>query len=107
MSRNQQAATNTTQPEVIYHIFLRSFYDSNGDGIGDINGVREKLDYLQKLGVTAILVTPIVQSVYYHNYFADDFRKIDSSYGTMQDWINLVKAIHKRGMKIYLDEEFQ
>lgn len=106
MSRNQQAAS-TPQPEVIYHIFLRSFYDSNGDGIGDINGIREKLGYIQKLGATAILVTPIVQSVYYHNYFADDFRKIDSAYGTMQDWIDLVKAIHKRGMKIYLDEEFQ
>lgn len=107
MTNNRQTAANSNQDEVIYHIFLRSFYDSNGDGIGDINGIREKLGYIQKLGATAILVTPIVQSVYYHNYFADNFRKIDSAYGTMQDWINLVKAVHKRGMKIYLDEEFQ
>lgn len=107
MSNNQQTAVNTTKAEVIYHIFLRSFYDSNGDGIGDISGIREKLGYLQGLGVTAILVTPIVQSVYYHNYFADNFRKIDPSYGTIEDWINLVKAIHTHGMKIYLDEEFQ
>lgn len=100
-------SSNNFYSEVMYHIFLRSFYDSNGDHIGDLNGVKEKLDYMQDLGVTSILVTPIVQSVYYHNYFADNFKKIDPGYGTMQDWMSLVKAIHQRGMKIYLDQEFQ
>lgn len=103
----QQSTADSLQGEVIYHIFQRSFYDSNGDLNGDFNGIREKLDYLQQLGVTSLLLTPIVQSVYYHNYFADDFEKIDSTYGTMDDWIQLVKAVHQRGMKIYLDQEFQ
>lgn len=104
---NGTIATDSLKGEVMYHIFLRSFYDSDGDHIGDINGIHEKLDYLQQLGITSVLVTPIVQSVYYHNYFADNFKKIDPEYGTLNDWVSLVKAMHKRGMKIYLDQEFQ
>ncbi len=96
-----------TKGEIIYHIFQRSFYDTNGDLHGDLNGVTEKLDYLQELGVTSVLFTPLYKSVYYHNYFADDFDKIDQEYGTMQDYLNLVKQVHKRGMKIYLDMETQ
>ncbi|MEP6514107.1 MAG: alpha-amylase family glycosyl hydrolase [Parafilimonas sp.] len=93
--------------EVIYHIFLRSFYDSNGDGHGDLKGLQSKLGYLQDLGVTSILLTPINSSVYYHNYFSDDFEKIDAEFGTMQDYLDLVNDIHKHGMKIYLDMETQ
>jgi len=93
--------------EIIYHIFQRSFYDSNGDMHGDLNGIREKLDYLQRLGVTAILLTPLYQSPYYHNYFASDFKKIDPKYGTMQDYLRLIKEIHRRGMKFYMDMETQ
>lgn len=104
---DQQPASDSLHSEVMYHIFLRSFYDSNGDHIGDLNGVKEKLGYLQQLGITSILITPIVQSVYYHNYFADNFKKIDPEYGTMEDWISLVKAVHQHDMKIYLDQEFQ
>ncbi|HVV53913.1 MAG TPA: alpha-amylase family glycosyl hydrolase, partial [Mucilaginibacter sp.] len=93
--------------EVIYHIFQRSFYDSNGDGHGDLSGIYDKLDYLQRLGVTSILLTPLYESVFYHNYFATDFKKIDPRYGTMQDFTRLVKELHRRGMKIYLDMETQ
>jgi glycosidase len=93
--------------EIIYHIFQRSFYDSNGDQHGDLNGIREKLDYMQQLGVTAILLTPLYESVFYHNYFADDFEKIDPKYGTMQDYLLLIKEIHRRGMKLYMDMETQ
>src|SRR6201986_3489749 len=84
--------------EIIYHIFERSFYDSNGDMHGDLNGIRLKLDYLQQLGVTAILFTPLYESVFYHNYFASDFKKIDPQYGTMEDYLLLIKDLHKRGM---------
>lgn len=94
-------------PEVIYHIFIRSFYDSNGDYNGDFQGIKQKLDYLEELGITSIMLIPIVKSVYYHNYFADDFEETDPAYGSMEDWIDLVEAIHKKGMKIYLDQEFQ
>jgi len=93
--------------EIIYHIFQRSFYDSNGDMQGDLNGIRLKLDYLQKLGVTAILLTPLYQSPFYHNYFADDFKKIDPTYGTIHDYLMLIKELHRRGMKFYMDMETQ
>jgi alpha-amylase len=100
-------SSSRVKGEIIYHIFERSFYDSNGDMNGDFNGLREKLGYLQELGVTSLLLTPIFSSVYYHNYFSNDFMKIDPTYGTLQDWIALVKAVHARGMKIYLDMETQ
>jgi glycosidase len=93
--------------EIIYHLFQRSFYDSNGDMQGDLNGIRLKLDYLQKLGVTAILLTPLYQSPFYHNYFADDFKKIDPTYGTLRDYLALVRELHRRGMKLYMDMETQ
>jgi alpha-amylase len=93
--------------EIIYHIFQRSFYDSNGDMQGDLNGIRLKLDYLQKLGVTAILLTPLYQSPFYHNYFADDFKKIDPTYGSMQQYLALIKELHRRRMKFYMDMETQ
>jgi alpha-amylase len=98
---------NSSKGEVIYHLFQRSFYDSNGDLQGDLNGVRQKLDYLQELGVTSILLLPLYESVYYHNYFAVDFRKIDPEFGTVDDYLNLVKEVHRRGMKIYMDMETQ
>lgn len=100
-------ATVTFSQEVIYHIFQRSFFDTNGDGHGDLNGIRTKLDYLQDLGVTSILLTPLYQSEFYHNYFATDFEKIDPQYGSMEDYLALVKEVHKRGMKIYQDIEMQ
>lgn len=93
--------------EVIYHVVQRSFYDSNGDLNGDLNGLYDKLDYLQDLGVTSILLLPLYESPYYHNYFASDFEKIDPTLGTLQDYFRLVKEIHRRGMKIYMDMETQ
>lgn len=102
-----QATQTGRSGEIIYHVFQRSFYDSNGDGIGDLNGLRQKLGYIQNLGATSIMLLPLYDAHCYHNYFADDFEKIDSEYGTMNDYINLVKEVHKRGMKIYLDMETQ
>lgn len=93
--------------EVMYHVFQRSFYDANGDNHGDLKGLKEKLPYLQELGITSILMTPLYESVYYHNYYSSNFDKIDPRYGTMEDYISLVKEIHKRGMKIYMDMETQ
>ena len=104
---SQTSILNAQKGEIIYHVFQRSFYDSNGDNQGDLNGLKEKLDYLQDLGVTAILLLPLYDADCYHNYFAHDFEKIDPEYVTMQDYIALVKAIHRRGMKIYIDMETQ
>lgn len=102
-----QFAAGHSQAEVIYHVFQRSFFDSNGDGNGDLEGMRQQLDYLQDLGVTTILLTPLYQSDFYHNYFATDFEKIDPAYGSMQEYLTLVKEVHRRKMKIYQDVEMQ
>jgi len=104
---SRQAGKPAPQDEIIYHVFQRSFYDGNGDLQGDLKGLHSKLDYLQQLGVTSVLLLPLYQSVYYHNYFASDFKAIDKEFGTMEDFISLVKDLHKRGMKIYLDMETQ
>ncbi len=93
--------------EVIYHVFQRSFYDSNGDLHGDLNGLIEKLDYIQELGATTILLTPVFESGFYHNYFPTDYEKIDAEYGTKQDYLNFVIAVHKKGMKFLMDMETQ
>jgi alpha-amylase len=93
--------------EVIYHVFERSFFDANGDRQGDLRGLRQKLDYLQQLGVTSVLLTPLYESVFYHNYFADDWKKIDPNYGTTRDFTNLARSLHSRGMKLYIDMETQ
>jgi len=106
MAWSQKVSTNS-RGEVIYHVFQRSFYDSNGDMQGDLNGLKQKLPYLQDLGVTSILLLPLYEADCYHNYFANDFEKIDPEFGTMQDYISLVKEIHKRGMKVYMDMETQ
>jgi alpha-amylase len=93
--------------EVIYHVFERSFFDANGDKLGDLRGLREKLDYLQQLGVTSVLLTPLYESAFYHNYFADDWLNIDPDYGTIRDFTNLARSLHSRGMKLYIDMETQ
>ena len=93
------------QAEIFYHVVQRSFYDSNGDLHGDLKGLEEKLDYLQELGITSILLLPLYKSDYYHNYFPDDFEKIDSEFGSHEEYLSLVKAVHARGMKIFMDME--
>jgi len=103
----KRAAAFSPKDEIIYHIFQRSFFDSDGDMHGDLNGIRQKLNYLQQLGVTAILLTPLYQSVYYHNYFATDFYNIDPRFGTMADYLRLIKELHRRHMKFYMDMETQ
>ena len=92
---------------LFYHIFVRSFYDSNGDRQGDLRGITQKLDYLESLGVTGILLTPLYPSQFYHNYFADDFYGVDAEFGDMAAFAELVAEIHERNMVIYLDQEIQ
>ncbi len=86
-----------------YEIFVRSFADSDGDRIGDINGVTEKLDYIQDMGYSGIWLMPINESPSYHKYDVKDYYKIDPSYGTMDDLKNLLNEAHKRDIKVILD----
>ena len=94
-----------------YEVFVRSFYDSDGDGIGDLKGLTEKLDYINDgndntdndLGFDALWLMPVMPSPTYHKYDVTDYENIDPEYGTMEDFEKLVEECHSRGIKIYID----
>lgn len=88
---------------VTYEIFVQSFYDSNGDGIGDLNGVTEKLDHVSDLGANAIWFMPIMPSPSYHKYDVTDYKAIHPDYGTIDDFKKLLDEAHKRDIKIVID----
>jgi glycosidase len=96
---------------VFYEIFVRSFYDSDGDGIGDFNGITAKLDYLNDgdpntttdLGVTALWLMPIHPSPSYHGYDVTDFYDVNPEYGTMDDFKRLLEEAHQRGIRVTID----
>lgn len=86
-----------------YEIFVYSFCDSDGDGIGDLKGVTSKLDYLQELGVNGIWLMPIHPSTSYHKYNVSDYYAIDPDYGTMADFEELMGECRQRGIRVILD----
>lgn len=92
---------------VIYQIYPKSFQDSTGSGTGDIQGIIQRLDYLQQLGVDGIWITPMYVSPQIDNgYDIADYRNIDPSYGTMADFEQLTTEAHKRNIKIVMDMVF-
>ena len=88
---------------ISYQLLVYSFADSNGDGYGDLQGVTDKLDYLDALGVQALWLSPIHPAMSYHGYDVTDYTTINPTYGTMADFERLVSEAHRRDMKIYLD----
>lgn len=86
-----------------YEIFVYSFYDSDGDGIGDLNGVTQKLDYISDMGFNGIWLMPIMQSPTYHKYDVIDYYSIDREYGTVEDFQKLVEECHKRDINVVID----
>ncbi len=106
-----QAAADWFRDAVFYEVFVRSFYDSNGDGVGDLNGVIAKLDYLNDgdpatdadLGVTALWLMPISPSPSYHGYDVTDYYGVNGDYGTLEDFKRLAAEAHKRGMRVIID----
>jgi glycosidase len=96
---------------VFYQIFVRSFYDSNGDGIGDFSGIIEKLDYLNDgdpetttdLGVTGIWLMPVFPSPSYHGYDVTDYYTVNPEYGTMDEFQKLIEEAHQRGIRVVID----
>src|SRR5512144_2675624 len=96
---------------VFYEIFVRSFYDSDGDGVGDFRGLSAKLDYLNDgdstttsdLGVNALWLMPIFPSPSYHGYDVTDYEHVNPAYGTEADFDSLLARAHRRGIRVILD----
>lgn len=111
-------AVNTAQEEIIddnyrtwYEVFVYSFFDSDGDGIGDLKGLNEKMDYINDgdpdtdtdLGCNGIWLMPVMPSTTYHKYDVIDYKAIDPEYGTLDDFSALVEACHQRGIDVIID----
>ncbi|HEY2804483.1 MAG TPA: alpha-amylase family glycosyl hydrolase, partial [Gemmatimonadales bacterium] len=100
-----------TRGGTCYEVFIRSFQDSNGDGIGDINGLISKLDYIndgrphstRSLGASCIWLMPVMASPSYHGYDVSDYYRVEPAYGTNDDFKRLVAEAHRRGIKILVD----
>ena len=89
---------------VVYQIYPRSFCDSNGDGIGDIQGIISKLDYIRNLGIDIIWLSPVYQSPNDDNgYDISDYQAIMDEFGTMEDFDELLQKAHKKGLKVIMD----
>ncbi|MGY2941935.1 glycosidase [Ewingella americana] len=92
---------------VIYQIYPKSFQDTTGNGMGDINGITRRLDYLKTLGVDALWITPMYVSPQVDNgYDVADYCAIDPDYGTLEDFENLTTEAHRRGIRIVMDMVF-
>ncbi len=89
---------------IVYQIYPRSFKDSNGDGIGDLKGIIEKIDYIESLGVNAIWLNPVYKSPNYDNgYDISDYKDIMDDFGSLEDWEKLLDELHKRNIKLIMD----
>src|SRR5580692_4571099 len=118
-SDNHPAATGGTNPTsggsttegrewwkeaIVYQIYPRSFKDNDGDGVGDLKGILSKLDYIKSLGVDVVWLNPIYSSPNDDNgYDISDYQNIMKEFGTMQDFDNLLKGMHDRGLRLVMD----
>ena len=100
------ADSKTDMTDNWYEIFVRSFFDTDGDRVGDLNGVAAKLDYLRDLGIGGIWLMPIHPSPSYHGYDVTDYYAVNPEYGTMEDFQNLLAQAHARGIRVILDMVF-
>ena len=94
---------NTKRADVSYQLLIYSFADSDGDGIGDFQGIISKLDYLDELGVSAVWLSPAHPAMSYHGYDVLDYEALNDDYGTEDDFRRLIEAAHAHDIKIYMD----
>ena len=99
----QHAAPLPPRPTTCYEIFVRSFYDSNGDGIGDLRGLTQKLDYIVGLGADCVWLMPVAESPSYHGYDVTNYYKIEPDYGTNDDFRAFVTVAHQRHVRVLVD----
>jgi glycosidase len=92
-----------TRGAVCYEVLVRSFYDSDGDGIGDLNGLRHRLDYIAGLGARCIWLMPVAESPSYHGYDVSNYYKVEPDYGTNDDFKRFVAEAHRRGIRVLVD----
>jgi glycosidase len=97
------ALLQAAQPTACYEIFVRSFYDSNGDGIGDLRGLTQKLDYISGLGADCVWLMPVAESPSYHGYDVTDYYKVEPDYGTNDDFKAFVAAAHQHHIRVLVD----
>lgn len=99
-----EASSEWWKRAVVYQVYPRSFQDSDGDGIGDLRGILQRLDHLERLGIDVIWLSPIYRSPHADNgYDISDYQDIDPAFGTFDDFTELLDAVHTRGMKLVMD----
>ena len=104
MTNNSLQERNWWKEGIVYQIYPRSFKDTSGNGVGDLRGIIQKLDYIKSLGVTMVWLNPIYESPNDDNgYDISDYRAIMKEFGTMKDFDELLEGLHKRGMKFIMD----
>ena len=104
MTNNSLQERNWWKEGIVYQIYPRSFKDTSGNGVGDLRGIIQKLDYIKSLGVTMVWLNPIYESPNDDNgYDISDYRAIMKEFGTMEDFDELLEGLHKRGMKFIMD----
>lgn len=111
VARSTMSAPAWTRGGTCYEVFVRSFYDSNGDGVGDLRGLIQKLDYIndgnptssRSLGASCIWLMPVAASPSYHGYDVSDYYRVEPAYGTNDDFKRLVAEAHRRGIAILVD----
>ena len=99
----QHAGPLRQHPTTCYEVFVRSFYDSNGDGIGDLRGLTQKLDYISGLGADCVWLMPVAESPSYHGYDVTDYNRIEPDYGTNDDFKAFVATAHQHGIRVLVD----
>lgn len=99
----KKSVVKSNNSGVYYSLFVRSFADSDGDGIGDFNGISAKASYLENLGISGVWLLPIFESPSYHGYDVQDYYKVNSDYGTMEDFESMIKELKKHNIKVIID----
>ena len=99
----QQPARHWSDRDVCYEVFVRSFADANGDGVGDLKGLAARMGYIDSLGATCIWLMPVAESPSYHGYDVSDYYKVEPAYGTADDFRAMVRTAHRHRIKVIVD----